>query len=168
MDRMWKDTTMTPYYEVSNDGKVRNKDTKRELTPCPDKDGYLRVILTIGLEKPKTPMIHRLVAQAFIPNIENLPCVNHKDENKTNNNADNLEWCTFSYNHNYGTCVERSKISNQINNGKRIKATKNGKEQVFISVKEASRQLKLDHSNIFKCLKGQYTQSGGYKFEEVS
>lgn len=51
--------------------------------------------------------IHRLVAQAFIPNPDNLPCVNHKDENPNNNNVDNLEWCTQKYNCNYGTRVDR-------------------------------------------------------------
>lgn len=55
--------------------------------------------------------IHRLVAEAFIPNPNNYPCINHKDENPSNNNIDNLEWCTYKYNANYGTGVERQKLS---------------------------------------------------------
>ena len=53
--------------------------------------------------------IHRLVAETFIPNPDNLPVVNHKDENKLNSSVDNLEWCTYKYNNNYGTCKERRK-----------------------------------------------------------
>lgn len=167
MNRIWKEVTITPYYEVSNDGKVRNKTTKKELTSCPDKDGYLRVILTIGLEKRKTPTIHKLVASAFLPNNNNFPCINHKDENKTNNNVENLEWCSVKYNNSYGTHNEKVKLSNQINNGKRVKAIRDNKEQIFISVKEAGRQLGVNYSNIFSCLKGRISQTGGYKFEEV-
>ena len=167
MSRIWKDVTITPYYEVSNDGKVRNKITKRELTPCKDKNGYLKVILRLGLEKHKTPLIHRLVAQAFIPNENNLPCVNHKDEDKTNNNVENLEWCSVKYNNAYGTHNEKVKITNQIKNGKRVRASKDNKEYLFISIKEASRKLNIDHSDISKCLRGILSQRGGSKFEEV-
>ena len=68
---------------------------------------YKRVNLCInGVGHKKT--IHRLVAEAFIPNPNNYPCINHKDENKENNNANNLEWCTYKYNSNYGTCRERT------------------------------------------------------------
>lgn len=167
MNRIWKEVTITPYYEVSNDGIVRNKTTKKELTPYSDKDGYMRVILTSGLGKHKTPMIHRLVAQSFLPNPNDLPIVNHKDEDRANNNVENLEWCTIQYNNAYGTHNERVKTTNQINNGKKIKAIKDNKEQIFISVKEASRQLNLSHSNIFACLRGTLKHTGGYKFEEV-
>ena len=64
----------------------------------------------------KTKYIHRLIAEAFIPNPNNLPVVNHKDENKLNSSIDNLEWCTYEYNRNYGTCIERMKetIANRL------------------------------------------------------
>jgi hypothetical protein len=55
--------------------------------------------------------VHRLVATAFLPNVANLPCVNHKDENPSNNRAENLEWCTYKYNVNYGKCQEKIKES---------------------------------------------------------
>ena len=105
-----------PLYEVSNEGKVRRKesvveyvwrgktkkDVKKERVLEPIKrDEYLGV--TLSKEgKRKSFLVHRLVAEAFIPNPNNLPQINHKDENKYNNKAENLEWCTASYNDNYG------------------------------------------------------------------
>jgi len=72
----------------------------RRLSPIQRPDGYLQVGLTKD-KKYKSYLIHRLVAEAFIPNPDNLPEVNHKDEDKTNNHVDNLEWCDSSYNMNY-------------------------------------------------------------------
>lgn len=98
-------------YEVSNMGRVRSLPRKttrgKILSPSIDKDGYYRVNLVDG-ERSKTYSIHRLVAQAFIENVANLPIVNHKDENKQNNRADNLEYCTVKYNTNYnGSAIKR-------------------------------------------------------------
>ena len=100
-------------YEVSNTGQVRSLDRfyyrlhkGKVLSPAKDRYGYLTVTLNCN-GKSKTIKIHRLVAQAFIENPDNLPQVNHKDEDKTNNNVDNLEWCTAKYNVNFGTRQER-------------------------------------------------------------
>ena len=101
-------------YQVSNLGNVCSldrvikhypKDYFQEgkvLSPALSRNGYPMVIL-VNHNKRKTRNVHRLVAEAFIPNPNNLPQVNHKDENKTNNCVDNLEWCTQKYNLNYGT-----------------------------------------------------------------
>ena len=100
-------------YEVSNTGQVRSLDRfyyrlhkGKVLSPTKDRYGYLTVTLNCN-GKSKTIKIHRLVAQAFLPNPDNLPQVNHKDEDKTNNNVTNLEWCTAKYNVNFGTRQER-------------------------------------------------------------
>ena len=78
-------------YHISNVGKIysRVKGYWRELTPCINREGYLRIKLN-----GKQYSIHRLVAEAYIPNPENKPCVCHKDNNKLNNSVDNLYWGT--------------------------------------------------------------------------
>lgn len=87
-------------YEVSNMGRVRNHDGLI-LTPI-ERRGYLCLNFCVNGVR-KDMKIHRLVAEAFIPNPDELPFINHKDEDKHNNQADNLEWCTAKYNCNYGT-----------------------------------------------------------------
>ena len=106
-------------YEVSNLGRVRSLDTYRKgkngsvrfykgriLKLSTNGRGYLQVFLCKN-RKVKKFKIHRLVAEAFLPNPDNLPEVNHKDENKLNNNAENLEWCDREYNCNFGTRNEK-------------------------------------------------------------
>ena len=102
-------------YEVSNTGQVRSLDKYdsmnrflrgRILRLFTDGLGYLRAQLYSN-SKRKSFLVHRLVAQAFIPNPDNLPQVNHRDENPSNDNVDNLEWCDGKYNVNYGTRIDR-------------------------------------------------------------
>lgn len=102
-------------YEVSSYGRVRSLDKYdsmnrflrgRILRLFTDGLGYLRAQLYSN-SKRKSFLVHRLVAQAFIPNPDNLPQVNHIDENPSNDNVDNLEWCDGKYNVNYGTRIDR-------------------------------------------------------------
>lgn len=100
-------------YQVSNFGRVMSlnydKTGKIKLLKLVlNAQGYYQVCLhKNGVQKIKK--VHRLVAEAFIPNPKHLPSINHKDEDKTNNRLSNLEWCTVKYNTNYGTCQERKK-----------------------------------------------------------
>ena len=90
-----------PHYGITDDGKVFSLYSKRRIFPWMNSDGYLRVDLMENREK-KIKFIHRLVAEAFIPNPNGFPVINHIDEIKTKNNMNNLEWCTVKYNNNYG------------------------------------------------------------------
>lgn len=113
-DEVWKDIDgYDGLYQVSNMGRVKSFKWGKEriLKPYETGNGYLRVEL-----QSKPFKLHRLVAQAFIPNPDNLPFVNHKDENPKNNMVDNLEWCDNKYNINYGTTQER-RISTKIEKG---------------------------------------------------
>lgn len=103
MEEIWKDVVhYEGLYEVSNTGKVRNKKSGRIMAQIKTNRGYLRVHLS-KFGNLKNELVHRLVAMAFIENPNNYPQVNHKDENKANNNVDNLEWCSRQYNMSYGT-----------------------------------------------------------------
>lgn len=109
MEEIWKEIEgFEGDYYVSNFGKVKSLKNNREilLKFGKDRQGYLICSLCLH-GKPHGKRVHRLVAQAFIPNPDNLPQVNHKDENITNNRVDNLEWCTQYYNLFYGNANQR-------------------------------------------------------------
>lgn len=93
-------------YTIDEDGNVYSIRSKKYLRPSVGTNGYLSITLCVNNVKTKRE-IHRLVAETFIPNNDNLPEVNHRDENKCNNNVNNLEWCSRMYNAHYGTAINR-------------------------------------------------------------
>lgn len=108
---LWKDICgYEGLYMISNLGNIKSIKKDALLKPIQNNNGYSRVSLYKN-GKYKAFSVHRLVAEAFIPNPGALPQVNHKDEDKSNNKVDNLEWCTAKYNSNYGTIKERRKKS---------------------------------------------------------
>ena len=107
MEEIWKPIKgYESLYEVSNLGRVKSLKWGKERILRTDKsnNGYLRVVLCKDGKKKKY-LVHRLVCESFLPNSNNLPEVNHKDENKTNNKVDNLEWCDRTYNNRYSQSV---------------------------------------------------------------
>lgn len=125
-------------YKVSNTGKVLSVVSGKLLKPG-RRGEYLFVVLS-STDKHN---VHRLVAQAFIPNPDRLPCVNHKDENKLNNCASNLEWCSRSYNKAYSN----GRLVEQILDGIVIKT--------FMSVHDAAIAVNGSSSLISRCCRGE-------------
>lgn len=129
MEEEWKDIKgFEGAYLISNKGNVfdaRRNCKKAKRQNC--KTGYVIVDLKLS-EKKKTLYVHRLVAEAFIENPNSYPVINHKDEDKTNNCADNLEWCTQKYNVHYGNGIEKNR---QAHIGKKMSAETKKKQSLL-------------------------------------
>ena len=159
----WKDVKgYEGLYQVSSLGGVKRVTTGRILKGCKNSKGYLLVNLYKN-SIVSNNTIHRLVAEAFIPNPDNKPQVNHIDEDKTNNKVSNLEWMTAKENINHGTHNERAGKTKSIP----IIATnlKTDESQEFYGVSECARQLGLHQQNITQVLQDKRRQTGGYIFE---
>lgn len=179
---IWKIIDGYPNYMVSNLGRVKslgnNKMRKEKILKCwVKKDGYVQIRLN-KYGKGKKYYVHRLVAEAFIPNPNNLPEVNHKSEIKTQNNVENLEWCDRKYNMNYGTLIERAaeKIKGRTDIvEKRVAKLLKPIQQIDLetgivlkkwpSIVEVQRKLGYNQSCINNCLRGRTKASYGYKWE---
>lgn len=160
---VWKDVVgYEGYYMVSNLGRIFSCRKNKVMKQSANTKGYLQCGLMQN-GKQLTQRVHRIVAMAFLPNPYNYPQVNHKDENKTNNRADNLEWCSEDYNRHYGETVERAakghqkKIDQYDLEGKYIKT--------WDGINIASDTLGLSRSHITDCCKGRLVKTGGYMWE---
>ena len=157
--------------QVSSYGNIRNINYYgtgiiKIVNQRPNENGYMVVSLSKN-KKTKPCKVHRLVAETFLPNPENLPEVNHKDENKTNNRVENLEWKTHRGNCNHGTRNER--IFEKTTNGKcSKKVLQFSKSGEFIrewpSVMECSRNG-YDFRNVSACCLGKRKTAYGFRWE---
>lgn len=166
-EEIWKDIKgFEGHYQVSNLGRVKSIKFRKEriLKPAKVGSGYLQVDLRKNGEH-NLCKVHRLVCKVFLPNPKNLPQINHKDEDKTNNKVENLEWCDARYNNTYGTRTQRANEKNT--NGKCskpvIQYTKDGKVvKEWKSTKDVERNLGYDHGSISKCCMGKYKSAYGF------
>lgn len=159
---MWVTASANPRYEVNEEGQVRHRERKKILAQKTDRYGYKVVCMSSGNRlKPQNATVHRLVASAFIPNPDDLPAVNHKDEDKTNNRASNLEWCDNLYNTRYGTGQERSRAARR----KKVEAL-DGESVVltFSSTAQAAKALGVSRESIRDAILGRSHKSCGYSW----
>jgi hypothetical protein len=161
------------HYKISNYGRIINSQTNKELRPEKLKSGYLRVVLS-NKHYRKRFLVHRLVALAFIPNPNNLPIINHKNEIKNDNRVTNIEWCTHSYNAKYNDLSKKKAIRCNPCQYLKDNRRKVGKYdlnmnliKVYDSLIEAGRSIGTDGSIIWKCCNGHgYVKSvHGYIFK---
>lgn len=173
----WKDIPgYEGLYQASTDGRIKslarfNPNSgragmfyrQRELKTHIDHNGYLQVRLCKN-GKYKTFKVHRLIALTYIPNANNLPSINHKDENKLNNHIDNLEWCTIKYNNNYNN--RQTRISKK--REKKILQIDPIKDQIiriFNSITEAENITGYHKVHIINCCKCRKLLYKGFKWE---
>ena len=172
MQEIWKDIDgYNGRYKVSNLGRVKSfarsyKTNDGRLLSATSTRGYMYVCLTAKNGKKKSEPLHRLVAKAFVPNPNNYKEINHRDEDKRNNTATNLEWCTREYNMSYGTARVRQGISmgnpvEQLIDGDIVIAT-------YASAEIASRLLNIDSSSIHKCCVNKRVYAGGYMWRYLN
>ena len=182
MVEKWVNIENHPNYFISNFGRVFSKKSNKVMkNRVVSKNGYQQITLDNS-----QLLVHRLVAQAFIPNPNNLPCVNHKDENPGNNDFRNLEWCTYKYNSNYGTNPSRhsKKMLDRYNNDpdwksdciKRLAEIKKKKRKRVVQLDKFNNYLKTYESSyatekdghlsvhVCECANGKRKTHHGYKW----
>lgn len=173
MEETWKNIENYDNYEINNYGVVRIKKNKKILKYQIDKDGYYKITLW-KKGKCKCFRVNRLVAITFLENPNNLPVVNHKDENKQNNYVENLEWCTVAYNNAYGT---KGKRGGEKLRGK-LRYTKTNRKvaqydlddniiETYRSISTIAKKLKVDGTHIVDVCRGRRKVAYGYKWRYI-
>lgn len=161
-EEIWKDIEgYDGVYQVSDKGRVKSLSIGKEkiLKPKRNTKGYLQVALYKNVET-KWCYLHRLVAQSFLSNPNNLPQINHKNEDKNDNRVENLEWCSSKYNSNYGTRIQRfvEKKSKSV-----LQFDKEGNFiREWSSIIAVKNELGIDQSAITQCCKNKRKSAGKF------
>ena len=172
MEEIWKDIEgYEGLYQVSNLGNVRSLNYRRHgyvrclTTKCNNRGRLWVELKNGGVKKPE--QIHRLVGRAFVPNPNGFPLINHKDENPQNNRADNLEWCTASYNTQY-SCdrhPERHRRAFMYGDSKIVQVSKSGEViHIWDGTPDLIRNTKWRTSNIISCCFGERKTAYGFEW----
>lgn len=149
-------------YAVTEDGQVWSYHSKKFLRTYDNGHGYHQVCLSKdGVSSRKR--VHRLVAEAYIPNPENKSDVNHKDEDKSNNHVSNLEWATRAENVRHGSCRERSLAMRQ----KHYRVYCVELDKVYDTMNAAAAETGVKRNGIGYCCRGIQKTAGGYHWEYV-
>lgn len=159
MNEIWRPVVgFEKFYMVSNTGSILSLRSGKLRKPVPNhKNGYLTAVLC-GDHIHKTTYIHRVVAEAFVCNPDGHAYVNHKDENKHNNSADNLEWCSKQYNNTYNGKTQRCcKGVVQID-------PETLQETIWASARKAHEAGIANYKNISACCRGVRNMAGGYRW----
>ena len=169
MKEEWRDIKgFEGLYQVSNLGRVKSLNYRRTgkegiLKGKDNGKGYLFVQL-YKEGKVEKPLVHRLVATAFLENPDNLPEVNHKDEKPENNCVDNLEWCSHSYNNTYNDKAKKAgkKTAEKLSKPVFSVNKESGLIMWWQSAREAERCTGINNSSIIQCCKGKYHSAGNH------
>lgn len=160
-------------YSISDDGRVRRIGKEKDHSVRPDQKGYLCVDLYKDGQR-STKKVHRLVAEAFIPNIDNKQQVNHKNGDKTNNSVENLEWTTPKENCRHDWKNGLAHPSYSMTGRKNPNAGRKGKPfeiietgETFRTAMECAEKINGNHRHINDCLKGRQSTHRGYHFRYI-
>lgn len=182
MGEVWKDIlTWENLYQVSSYGRIKSVRNGIILTEKRNPNGY-PIVTLYDKKRVKEYTVHRIVAKVFIPNPNNYPIINHKDEVRHHNTVDNLEWCTYKYNMNYGHCQEKKRASYPYSDKQR-ETLMRGREKMLAAKRRAVLQYSKDgefiarfdstedarraigvgyHSHIPECALGKRKTAHGY------
>ena len=166
---LWITIDEFPNYEVSSEGRVRNKNTRLLLKPSLNSNGYPIVVLSDGHNNRKTRTVHRLVATAFYdcPN-KNILVVDHIDGNKSNNHVSNLEFCTSGENNLRAYAAGLKKPARPYNQSNNVSVRVVETGEIYSSINACARAIGANRRHIGDCLSGRIKSHHGFHYERVN